>query len=85
MELSEDDTDRYEEEYIPEDLGAAPGGQESNFSSGPGAQEQAIDSGNVDLPGTQWFVEVVPGQVSDSANRISCAIDLLLAAVARPK
>jgi len=41
-----------------------------------------------DLRGTvndQWVVEVVEGVIPDAANRLSNAIDLLLAAAARPR
>ena len=86
MELSEDNTDRPEEHDIPEDLGGASGGQE--FRRPPESAHPAdpsIDSVGLELPQDHWSVEVVPGQVSDAANRISCAIDLLLAAAARPR
>lgn len=86
MGLSEHNTDRPEEHNIPEDLGGAYRGQESSFSSGPGhAQEPDIGSESIEFPGNQWYVEVVPGQPSDAANRMSCAFDLLLAAAARPR
>jgi len=61
-----------------------PNGDKSD-SYGPGAQEEAIDSGNMELPGNQWLVEVVPGQVSEAANRIARAFEILLEAAAHPR
>ena len=61
-----------------------PNGDEPN-SYGPGAQEPAIDSENMELAGNQWLVEVVPGQVSGAANRIARAFKILLDAAAHAK
>ena len=86
MELPEDNADQIEEQSVPRNLRGASGGHESGLPPKPGrSKELTIDSVDTKPPLDHWFIEVVPGQLSDVANRMSFAIDLLLAAAARPR
>ena len=86
MGLSEDNADRFKEDKLPDNLGEPHNGHESGCPPEPERPEvPSIDSVDMQVPGDHWAVEVVPGQVSDAVNRISCAFDLLLAAAARPR
>ena len=86
MELPEDNTDGSENSNPSDVLEGTPSGHESAFCpESEYSAEPATDSVDMDVPRGHWFVEVVPGQVSDTANRISCAVDLLLAAADRPR
>ena len=84
MELPEDCTNRFEDNKLPVDLQGASEGQASGFSPESGLPgELPTASGKINLSRHEWAVEVIPGQISGALNRMSFAIDLLLAAAAR--
>ena len=83
MKIPEGNDARLEDNTLPDDGGASYDHESGCWPQPEYLAEPAIDSGDMLPPRHQWFVEVVPSQVFDSANRVSRAIDILLNAAAR--
>ena len=80
MDLLEENADRSEDNNLFDDLEKTSTRHESGCSPEPGNPAEPASG-----PRDQWYVEVVPGRVSDAANRMSRAIEILLDAAAHPR